>query len=49
MPKCGTKNALFEYLRPKLSYLDIFWLEFEKNVVKFEISVFDFALLQSLM
>ena len=49
MPKYGNKNVLFVYFWPRMSYLGAFGLEFEKNIVIFEISVLEFILLQSLI
>ena len=49
MPKYGNKNALFVYFWPRMSYLGVFGLEFEKNIFIFEISVLEFIFLQSLI
>ena len=49
IPKFRTENILFGYSRPKMSYLCILRLEFEKIIVIFEMSIFELALLQSLV
>ena len=38
MPKFVSKNHLFGYFGPKMSYLDGFWDGIKKNIVIFEIS-----------
>ena len=35
MPIFGTKNVLFGYFQPKMSYFSTFGLEFENNIVIF--------------
>ena len=49
MPKLGSKNALFGYFWPKMSYLGDFWAGIKKKNVLFEISVLEFVLLQILV
>ena len=49
MPKFATKNALFKYFWPKITYLGDFGLEFEKNIVTFEITILEFVLGQGLV
>ena len=39
LPKLKTKIALFGYFWPKMSYLALFGLEFEKNIVIYETSL----------
>ena len=37
MPKFETKNALFGHFWPKMPYLGIFGLDFEKGIARFDI------------
>ena len=47
MPKFETKNVDFGYFWPKMPYLDFCGQEFQKNIVRLEISTFKFVFLQS--
>ena len=43
MPKFWTKNPILGYFGAKMPELSIFGLEFENNIVKFEISTLEFV------